>query len=124
MPNLKGEYDCTGKSYKYNKDEIRDWSGILKITQTWSKTLIVLETESSKSMSISLSASIVRLEGKGYLLRYLYSNEPKPDYFELKTHLGHCHITFNEMTNKGHGIYFTNQDRKSYGSFILTRRKK
>lgn len=121
IPNLSGDWECSGKSFKYCEENNRNWTGVIHIRQTWRQILITLDTEDSKSVSISLSGSMIKLSGLGIKLHYLYSNQPKPDHKELHPHLGHCEIIFSNDFTTGKGNYFTNQERLSYGSMNLKR---
>lgn len=122
IPNFSGDWICSGTSNKYNSIEKHEWSGMLHIKQTWKKILISLDTVESKSISISLSGSIIKLPGIGYKLNYLYSNNPRPESKDLHSHIGHCQIIFDEKISNGNASYFTNQERSTYGSMTLKRK--
>lgn len=121
IPDFTGDWKCEGFSYKYDDTVEQTWSGIVHIQQTWDKILVTLETENSKSASVSLSANIENLPGHGFRLKYLYSNEPMPGNKELHSHYGHCNILFSKDRSTGTGKYFTNEERKTYGTMNLTK---
>lgn len=124
IPDISGDWICKGISYKYLTKIERDWNGVIHIEQTWNRILITLDTEKSKSMSISMSASIELLKGRGCTLDYLYSNVPNPNFLELHSHIGHCHIIFDKLVKNGEANYFTNQERETYGSMSIKRSAK
>lgn len=124
IPDFTGDWKCEGFSYKYDDSAEQEWSGVVHVQQTWDKILVTLETANSKSASVSLSANVEALPGHGFRLKYLYSNEPLPGNKELHSHYGYSNILFTKDLGSGVGKYFTNEERKTYGTMNLTKVKK
>ena len=112
IPNIDGEWIVEGITV--HPEEI-NWTSMLNITQKWEKISVFQKTTTSKSHSVS--ASLIKKEGEGYVLMYSYRNEPRLDQPELKPHRGYAEIVFNG--NEGDGEYFNSGGRTSYGVMKL-----
>ena len=123
VPCLSGKWICNGASYNYTKKDIYHWNGIVSIEQNWTRILVTLHTENSSSFSTSIIGNLKRIAGNGYLLTYIYENNPKVDQKELQKHIGVCKIRFDQNLMKAEADYF-NQGRPTYGTMILRRRNK
>ncbi len=122
VPNINGEWKCTGIGLKYDDPTKRyDWTGTLIICQKYDKIEIILNTENSSSHSYS---SIAHLENHGNgecELIYMYNNKPYVSDSDLHEHEGFCTITFKK-NGTAIGKYYTNTDRKSYGIMELVKK--
>ncbi|MGX2042274.1 Cap15 family cyclic dinucleotide receptor domain-containing protein (plasmid) [Methylocaldum sp. MU1018] len=120
IPNLNGEWICNGKTLNADGDVIYEWPGAVRISQTWEKIRVYLDTGSSKSASVS--AALINEPGRGFLLMYSYRNEPTIGQKELNHHVDYCELAFNETTTKAEGDYFNNKGRITFGRMVLTRK--
>ncbi|MBN1038260.1 MULTISPECIES: hypothetical protein [unclassified Clostridium] len=121
FPNLNGEYKVDGESVENSIGNQINWNGKIIIKQTWSKILITLQSENSKSISASYSAVITYISGVGYKLEYNYMNTPNQNSNDLNMHTGNAQILFTK-SDKYEGAYYNNfNQRKSYGIMHLTR---
>lgn len=119
VPDISGDWVCKGLGLKYDDASVRnEWEGTLSICQKYDEIEIILNTKNSLSHSYS---SIAYLENHGNgecILTYMYSNTPFVNSTDLHKHEGFCVITFkNDGTAMGN--YYTNTDRKSYGTMEL-----
>ncbi|POA48185.1 hypothetical protein C1893_11945 [Pseudomonas sp. MPR-ANC1] len=119
IPNLNGTWNCKGQTINSAGEVTFDWSATIRITQTWEKLRIYLNTGQSKSASIA--ASLVHEPGRGYILMYSYRNEPRAGEVELKSHIGYAELELNESLTEAYGDYFNNKGRLTCGRMILTR---
>lgn len=120
IPNLNGEWACNGKTVDANGNTTYVWKGTIRISQTWEKIRVYLDTD--KSRSASVSAALINEPGRGFLLMYSYRNEPSIDQKELNPHVGYCELTFNEAVTQADGDFFNNKGRTTSGRMTLTRR--
>lgn len=92
----------------------------VKITQTWTRMAVVLETE--RSRSASTVAGIVPDAPGGALLTYEYMNEPK-SMAEPTMHM-HRGVARLRLANDGRvldGDYYSGRDRQNHGALRLER---
>jgi len=123
IPNLSGTWDCIGQTDGGAGPGVNSqWSGILRITQTWEKIRVYLDAQGS-SGSKSVSASLLNEPGRGFVLMYSYRNEPGISQKEMKPHIGYCEIVFEEDLSSAKGEYFNNKGRVTFGHMTLRRRK-
>ena len=121
IPSLRGDWVCTGKSFNYTQKGETEWKGTISIEQTWSKILVTLKTEKSSSFSTSILANLKKIAGNGYLLTYIYENDPNSDQHELAKHKGVCDIMFEGNLKKASANYF-NKERPTFGTMNLRRK--
>jgi hypothetical protein len=119
LPNLAGEWDCTGKSLNERGESKYDWKGVVTIIQSWDKLRVRLKTESSGSNSIAAALSYDAADG--YILLYHYHNDPNIDQRELTPHQGYASITFAPDQQTGKGEYFNGRGRITFGTMDLRR---
>lgn len=110
IPDLRGEWKGHIAT-DYNGGTEIDVK--VKIEQTWTSIEIILETENSRSRS--LTASIVTSESR---LLYYYLNEPHSNSVGTM-HLHYGVTTLNILNNRLEGQYFTSRDRKTCGDIYL-----
>ena len=106
---LQSSYDAQKTSYPIT----------LHIKQRWSKILIRLDTETSRSHSVSAS---LRTDMKFAELSYRYENKPKPSALtNMAAHDGTAVLELqgDELT----GEYYTGRGRKQFGSMRVRRAK-
>lgn len=122
FPNINGEWDCEGISYKKESNEKFEWQGKVIIKQTWDKLLITLMTNNSTSRSISVIGGIKHYPGSCYKLSYHYENTPNVSNTELWKHEGFCVLDYQEDLSSATGYYFNNsKERATYGEIKLKR---
>jgi len=126
FPNLAGQWECTGLSTNTELGEQFKWDGTTKITQSWDKILISLQTRSSSSASLSLTGGIKYVPGVGYKVSYHYENIPSANADrDMHRHEGFCVLTFSDDLTTADGYYFNNiKERTSYGEMKLKGRLK
>jgi len=91
----------------------------LTITQTWTRTSIIFETETSKAHS--LIASILTREPEGPVLSFEYLNEPKPgakDSFNIQR--GSARLLMRDGTLEG-SFYYGSGKQQQFGSLSVTK---
>jgi hypothetical protein len=118
VPDLNGKWVVDGITTLKNGNEAEyAWSGVITVTQSWSKILIHVQAKQSTSRSVS--ASIHLEDSVGYRLLYHYENDPAADQLELKKHTGSAELLFDiaGLTAKGH--YYTDQHRNTVGIMKL-----
>ena len=115
-PNLNGEWEGTVKS-SYNEYACR-FPVTVAILQRWSRISIRLETELSRSRSITASLRIADVPNVE--LSYQYLNEPKSNApATMEIHRG---TVFLQMTGSGlEGDYYSGRGRREIGSIKLRR---
>lgn len=122
IPDLNGAWKCQGKTlYKNGAPADFEWSGLIEITQSWSKISIAFKGENSSSKSVS--ASLYEEKGTGYRLLYQYQNCPEVSQSELNIHLGSAELLFNQDCSKAQGNYYTDRHRSTVGSMNLTKQR-
>jgi hypothetical protein len=119
VPNLSGEWVCSGESLNSEGAIQYVWVGSVTITQSWDKLRVRLKTAQSGSNSIS--AAVVRDEIDGFILLYHYQNDPRIGEPELRSHRGFAEITFSKDLKSGEGDYFNGHGRYTFGRMKLTR---
>ena len=114
--NLNGKWEGTVES------SFNDYGSGIPVTvvilQRWSKISIRLETEQSRSRSITASLRTVGV--KSVELTYQYLNEPKSNApAAMEIHRG---TVFLQMTSSGlEGDYYTGRGRREIGTIKLRR---
>ncbi|MGE0558097.1 MAG: hypothetical protein AB7E73_04345 [Burkholderiales bacterium] len=122
VPDLNGKWTCSGQTtLKEGKSVNYEWEGEITITQSWSKILVHLKTENSRSRSIS--GSLFHEVGVGFRFLYQYNNDPDADQLDLSKHSGSSEILFSEDCKSGMGHYFTDQHRRTVGTLNLKRKR-
>ena len=116
VPNLNGFWVAEGKSTTHSTD----FAATVKIRQTWTHISITMETEHSRSHSIT--ASLLIDQPDEVTLSYEYRNEPKPNAISTM----HAHRGTAVLRLKGEelleGEYYSGRDRQNYGTLRLNRK--
>ncbi len=116
VPDLNGLWVAEGKSITHSTD----FAGTVKIRQTWTHISITMETELSRSYSIT--ASLLIDQPDEVTLSYEYRNEPKPNALPTM----HAHRGTAVLRLKGEGLlegeYYSGRDRRNYGTLLLKRK--
>jgi len=131
VPNLSGTWSGTVFSSHQieESDEKESENGVgveVKIQQTWRKILVELETESSRSESVSASFTTSQIDP---IIGYQFEN--RPDVFSedsMNPHRGSTELRFIEGQGAGErdqlvGEYYTGGDRGNHGKMVLSRVK-
>lgn len=121
FPNLNGSWTCSGETLDTGGLVTYEWSGKIRIEQSWDKVLITLSTENSKSTSLSVVGGIRYIPTIGYRLSYSYENTPNVGEAELRKHEGFCELTFSLDNCSAAGHYFNGPDRFTFGRMKLIR---
>jgi hypothetical protein len=90
------------------------------IIQTWTQVMITVETDHSRSHSIT--ASVAMKEVYGPMLSYEYLNEPRPSALDtMHAHRGTA-ILWLKPSGQLEGLYYTGRDRTNHGSICIARK--
>lgn len=120
VPDLNGKWICNAETILKDGQPVEfKWSGEVTISQSWSKILIHLKTNSSNSKSVA--ASIFHEPGVGYKLLYEYSNSPDANQLDLNKHSGSAELLFSADCKEADGNYFTDRHRKTVGIMKIRR---
>jgi hypothetical protein len=117
VPDLRGEWQCKGKSLKADGTLDQQWNGTITITQSWDKLRIRLKTPQSSSNSVS--AALVQDDMDGYILLYHYKNDPMIGEPELQSHRGFAELAFDKRCRSANGEYFNGHGRFTFGTLHL-----
>lgn len=120
IPNLNGEW--TGHIRSSFDSFKQEYLVRVSIYQSWSNILISLETDKSKSRSVT--TSILVKDPRGSLLFYGYQNNPQLDAVgTMNIHYGTAQLTFSVKGGADilAGDYFTGRGRGNYGEIYLER---
>lgn len=121
VPDLNGSWECQGKTIlKGGAPQDLPWIGTITIRQSWSRMVVVLQTQQSSSRSVG--ASLYQEPGSGYRLIYHYDNRPGAAETELQRHSGQCDLLVANDTASASGEYFTGQGRLTVGTMRLTKK--
>ena len=111
-PNWNGTYKCSLITSFDNFKSEKDLK--VSITQDWD--IILVQTETSQSKSVSLSASFAINDSTNFQLTYEYLNKPKNDAdSSLNMHYGMAYIYFESKELKGE--FFNGRGRNNFGTF-------
>lgn len=116
VPDMTGNWHCKGQS-SWQSDQ--EWSGRVAISQNWDKIFVVLETDGSRSESIS--AALLSEGTGGYRLLYHYRNDPRTINDELRAHHGFVDLVVDADLQRAQGVYFTGRGRVTHGTMVWER---
>jgi len=119
VPDLRGEWNCVGRTLNQDGSTRFEWSGTVTIVQTWDKLRVRLRTKQSGSNS--MAAALLYDEADGFRLLYNYRNDPRIGESELSAHLGCAEVVFSKDLKSGEGEYFNGHGRNTFGTMYLTR---
>lgn len=117
VPNLAGTWHCAGLTQESQPNIV--WTGRMKISQSWDKLRIRLDTEQSASDSVA--AALLFDELLGYRLMYHYRNTPRIGEIGLSAHHGFAELLFSEDGLSAAGEYFNGRGRSTWGTLLLTK---
>ena len=116
LPDLDGKWVGEVES-SYSQDG-RAYSVSVVILQRWSKVLVRLETEHSRSRSVAATLRTIDLPNPE--LSYQYVNEPKPNApGTMEMHRGTA--TLELIGSSFEGGYYTGRGRGEVGTVTLSR---
>jgi hypothetical protein len=118
-PDLSGEWACEGRTLNPDGSPQFEWSGTVRIIQSWDKIRVRLKTATSGSNSIA--AALVCDEADGFRLLYNYRNDPKAGQPDLRSHRGFAELVFSHDRQRAEGEYFNGQGRFTFGTMKLTK---
>jgi hypothetical protein len=114
-PDLNGTWEGYVKS---SFDEhTAEQSTSLRISQTWTHMVVILETEHPRSQS--LGASVLTKNPRDVRVSYEYLNQPRPAAKDtMHAHRGTASLVLSELGSRRvlKGEYYTGRDRRNYGS--------
>ncbi len=123
LPNIDGRWRGILRT---SHDSIeKDHAAVLIVRQTWSKVLICLEGDMSRSASTAAHV-FDGSEAGTFEIVYSYENVPRADAGDtLQAHYGTAHLVFSmaDGTELLDGDYYTGRGRHTHGRLILRREK-
>ncbi|MEO6217857.1 MAG: hypothetical protein ABIO86_17650 [Sphingomonas sp.] len=119
VPNLSGSWRCEGQTINPDKSPGQQWTGEVRIVQSWDKIRLRLTT--GQSTSNSVAAALIFDEADGYRLMYNYSNEPKITEPDLRGHRGFAELCFAKDCESAVGEYFNGHGRFTFGTMHLSK---
>ena len=118
VPDLNGQWRVQG----YSATDEKSFTGKVFIQQTWTQISITMETEYSRSHS--LTASLLLNQPDGTTLSYEYRNEPKANApSTMHAHRGTA-VLYLSDNNSLEGEYYSGRDRQNYGTLQLAKNAK
>lgn len=120
LPDLRGEWDCIGRTINPDQTPSYCWEGVVTITQSWDRIKVRLRTAQSRSSSVS--AAIAAEETGEYRLLYHYVNDPRSDSTDLSAHRGFADILVAADGTSAEGEYFNGRGRFTFGTMTWQRR--
>ena len=119
VPDLNGAWN--GYVASSFDEHAKRYKATIRISQTWTRIVIILETNHSKSRS--LIAAIVTEDSSGMILSYEYLNEPKLNAkHTMHVHRGTARLTLKSEGKVLEGEYYTGRDRQNFGILRFERR--
>lgn len=118
VPDISGNWTCDGESRDPATEDVQLWTGTVKISQSWDRLRVTLQTKDSTSYSIA--AALIH-DPAGPTLIYNYSNTPKITRHDLAAHRGFTQLDFETSLQKATGEYFNGHGRNTYGTMVLSR---
>lgn len=121
IEDLSGKWLCKCTGFHYDEPGYKsNWNGIITISQTYDEILVKLDAD--KSTSYSTEAQLEKKKDNEYMLSYFYINEPKASADrDMHKHYGSCRMIFDMEHRTAKADYFTDRDRGSFGSMLLTK---
>lgn len=117
IPNFQGTWFGILRSSHEGETKVE---GMLYIHQTWSKLVVELRTESSKSSSRMAALNVTPGASKG--LMYEYMNDPRVVAKEtMHAHRGLAFLELSIDQEMLEGEYYTGRDRLNIGSMQFRR---
>jgi len=116
--------DLNGKWVGYLKSSYNNYSTEIPVSifiyQSWTKILIVLESETSKSTS--RSATILTFNPHCSSLSYEYVNYPNPaSLTTMHMHIGSTHLDIVKDNRELIGSFYSGRDRNNVGDIAVTK---
>ena len=117
VPNLRGTWTGTIAS-SYTGFEKKQ-PVTVTIEQTWTK--IVVRLNAAESRSWSLTASILTNAPEGFMLTYLFDNEPEAESVRAMERFRGTTVLVSNIPDRLEGYYYTGRGRETHGSIKLCR---
>ncbi len=117
VPDLRGAWAGTIDS-SYTGFEMTQ-PVTVAIEQTWTKIVVRLNAEQSRSWSVT--ASVLTNAPEGVLLTYLFDNEPKAEAVSDMQRFRGTTVLVSSATGRLEGHYYTGRGRGTHGSLKLSR---
>ena len=91
------------------------------IEQKWTRMVVHLNAEESRSWSVT--ASVLTNSPEGLVLTYLFDNEPKTESVKTMHRFRGTAVLVSTATGLLEGYYYTGRGRETYGSLKLRRNR-
>ena len=117
VPDLRGAWAGTIES-SYTGFE-KTQSVTVAIEQTWTKIVVRLNAEQSRSWSVT--ASVLTNAPEGVLLTYLFDNEPRAEAVSDMQRFRGTTVLVSCGPGRLEGHYYTGRGRETHGSLKLSR---
>ena len=117
LPDLSGAWTGTIAS-SYSGFETNQQVAVT-IEQTWTRMVVHLNAEESRSWSVT--ASVLANAPEGLVLTYLFDNEPKAESVRTMNRFRGTAVLVSTATGLLEGYYYTGRGRETYGSLKLRR---
>ena len=119
LPDLSGAWAGTiASSYSEFK---KTQQVTVTIEQKWTRMVVRLYAEESRSWSIT--ASVLANAPEGLVLTYLFDNEPKAESVETMHRFRGTAVLTSTATGRLEGYYYTGRGRETHGSLKLCRNR-
>ena len=118
VPDLRGAWTGTIASSYTGFEKTQQVS--VKIEQTWTKMVVRLNAEESRSWSVT--ASVLTNAPEGLVLTYLFDNEPKAESVMTMQRFSGTTVLTRTAPDRLEGHYYTGRGRETHGSIKLLRR--
>lgn len=117
IPDLRGSWRGSITS---SYDDNNSLDATITIRQTWTHIVITLESEHSKSQSLTASISTIDVDNPE--LSYEYLNEPKAGAADtMHAHRGTARLTVERGGSLLAGEYYSGRGRQKFGSMRFER---
>ena len=118
VPDLRGVWAGTVASSYTGFEQTQPVT--VTIEQTWTKMVVRLNTEESRSWSIT--ASVLTNAPEGLVLTYLFDNEPEAESVRTMQRFRGTVVLVSDAPDRLEGHSYTGRGRETHGSIKLCRR--
>ena len=117
LPDLSGTWTGTIASSYSGFEKVQEVT--VTIEQKWTRMVVHLNAEESRSWSVT--ASVLANAPEGLVLTYLFDNEPKAESVRTMNRFRGTAVLVSTATGLLEGYYYTGRGRETYGSLKLRR---
>ena len=119
LPDLSGAWTGTMASSYSGFEKVQQVTVIIE--QKWTRMVVHLNAEESRSWSVT--ASVLTNSPEGLVLTYLFDNEPKTESVKTMHRFRGTAVLVSTATGLLEGYYYTGRGRETYGSLKLCRNR-